>query len=87
MSPRFIDMTRERRRTPSHALAAAVGFASLGVSGGALAQASKQEYPMPRPPREDLTAIERITEDAGVDDRSFLPMRNGKWKFPPLDDR
>ncbi len=29
----------------------------------------------------------RIAEEVGVDDGSFLPIRNGKWKFPPLDER
>ncbi|KAF0097217.1 MAG: sulfatase [Rhodospirillaceae bacterium] len=30
---------------------------------------------------------ERIADEVGVDDGSFLPIRDGKWKFPPLDDR
>ncbi len=30
---------------------------------------------------------ERIADEVGVDDGSFLPIRNGKWKFPPLDER
>lgn len=30
---------------------------------------------------------ERIAEEVGVDDGSFLPIRNGKWAFPPLDER
>lgn len=30
---------------------------------------------------------ERIADEVGVDDGSFLPIRDGKWKFPPLDER
>ncbi|WP_439613417.1 sulfatase-like hydrolase/transferase [Reyranella sp.] len=30
---------------------------------------------------------ERIAEEVGVDDGSFLPIRDGKWAFPPLDER
>lgn len=30
---------------------------------------------------------ERIADEVGVDDGSFLPIRNGKWAFPPLDER
>ena len=30
---------------------------------------------------------ERIAEEVGVDDGSFLPIRDGKWSFPPLDER
>ena len=30
---------------------------------------------------------ERIAAEVGVDDGSFLPIRDGKWKFPPLDER
>lgn len=27
----------------------------------------------------------RIAEEVGVDDGSFLPLRDGKWNFPPVD--
>ncbi|NQW50672.1 MAG: sulfatase-like hydrolase/transferase [Rhodospirillales bacterium] len=30
---------------------------------------------------------DRIADEVGVDDGSFLPIRNGKWAFPPLDER
>lgn len=30
---------------------------------------------------------ERIADEVGVDDGSFLPIRDGKWKFPPLNER
>lgn len=30
---------------------------------------------------------ERIADEVGVDDGSFLPIRDGKWAFPPLDER
>jgi len=30
---------------------------------------------------------DRIADEVGVDDGSFLPIRDGKWKFPPLSDR
>jgi arylsulfatase A-like enzyme len=30
---------------------------------------------------------ERIADEVGVDDGSFLPIRDGKWSFPPLDER
>lgn len=30
---------------------------------------------------------ERIADEVGVDDGRFLPIRDGKWKFPPLDER
>ena len=30
---------------------------------------------------------DRIADEVGVDDGSFLPLRDGKWKFPPLSDR
>ena len=30
---------------------------------------------------------ERIADEVGVDDGSFLPIRGGKWVFPPLDER
>jgi arylsulfatase A-like enzyme len=30
---------------------------------------------------------DRIADEVGVDDGSFLPLRDGKWKFPPLDER
>jgi hypothetical protein len=30
---------------------------------------------------------ERIADEVGVDDGSFLPIRNGKWAFPPLNER
>ena len=43
------------------ALAAAGCIVSaLAGPGSALAQASKQEYPIPTDPSEDLTAIERL---------------------------
>jgi arylsulfatase A-like enzyme len=29
----------------------------------------------------------RIADEVGIDDGQFLPIRDGKWKFPPLDDR
>jgi arylsulfatase A-like enzyme len=39
-----------------------------------------------------LTALNKLTNDlilaeVGVDDGSFLPIRNGKWRFPPASDR
>ena len=30
---------------------------------------------------------ERIADEVGVDDGSSLPIRDGKWAFPPLDER
>jgi len=33
------------------------------------------------------TANDRIADEVGVDDGSFLPIRDGKWAFPPLDER
>ena len=30
---------------------------------------------------------DRIADEVGVDDGSFLPLRDGRWKFPPLDER
>lgn len=30
---------------------------------------------------------ERIDEEVGLDDGSFLPIRNGKWHFPPASER
>lgn len=30
---------------------------------------------------------ERIAQEVGVDDGSFLPIRNGKWFFPPASER
>jgi hypothetical protein len=30
---------------------------------------------------------ERIADEVGVDDGSSLPIRDGKWKFPPLSER
>lgn len=30
---------------------------------------------------------ERIADEVGVDDGAFLPIRDGKWAFPPLDER
>jgi arylsulfatase A-like enzyme len=30
---------------------------------------------------------ERIADEVGIDDGSFLPIRDGKWSFPPLDER
>jgi hypothetical protein len=29
----------------------------------------------------------RIAEEVGLDDGSFLPIRNGKWHFPPASER
>jgi arylsulfatase A-like enzyme len=29
----------------------------------------------------------RLDEEVGVDDGSFLPLRNGKWYFPPASER
>jgi hypothetical protein len=30
---------------------------------------------------------QRIAEEVGVDDGSFLPLRNGKWYLPPAAER
>ncbi len=30
---------------------------------------------------------QRIAEEVGVDDGAFMPIRNGKWSFPPSSDR
>ncbi len=32
-------------------------------------------------------ANERVAEEVGLDDGSFLPLRNGKWHFPPASER
>jgi hypothetical protein len=29
----------------------------------------------------------RIAEEVGIDDGSFLPLRNGKWHFPDAAER
>ena len=29
----------------------------------------------------------RLAEEVGVDDGSFLPIRDGKWYFPPKSER
>jgi hypothetical protein len=29
----------------------------------------------------------RIAEEVGIDDGSFLPLRNGKWHFPEAAER
>ena len=39
-----------------------------------------------------LTALNKLSNDlilteVGVDDGSFLPIRNGKWYFPPANER
>ena len=39
-----------------------------------------------------LTALNKLSNDlilteVGVDDGSFLPIRNGKWHFPPANER
>ena len=30
---------------------------------------------------------ERIAQEVGIDDGSFLPIRNGKWHFPNKNQR
>jgi hypothetical protein len=59
-----------------------VGSILLG-SGSALAQASRQEYPIPRNPSEDLTAIERIfTPPKPAPLTAFAELRE-RWKDTP----
>ncbi len=69
---------------------ARAGLAAAGVlgpvlagSGGALAQASKQEYPIPRNPSEDLTAIERIFTPPKPPPLTAFPELRERWQDTP----
>ena len=69
---------------------AATGLAAAGLigsiisgSGSALAQASKQEYPIPRNPSEDLTAIERIFTPPKPPPLTAFPELRERWKDTP----
>lgn len=57
--------------------------AMLGLPGGAFAQSSKQEYPIPRTPDEDLTAIERIFVPPKPAPLSAFPELRERWKDTP----
>lgn len=59
-----------------------VGSILLG-SGSALAQASKQEYPIPRNTSEDLTAIERIFTLPKPPPLTAFPELRERWKDTP----
>lgn len=67
-------------RAAASALAAAAAFA-LPIS--ALAQASKQEYPIPTDPSEDLTAIERLFSSPKPPPLTAFPELREKWKDTP----
>jgi choline-sulfatase len=46
----------------------------------------------PKKSGELLTSLNKLANDliaaeVGVDDGSFLPIRNGKWYFPPANER
>ena len=64
-------------------LAAAVIGSILAGSGSALAQASKQEYPIPRNPSEDLTAIERIFVPPKPPPLTAFPELRERWRDTP----
>lgn len=71
-------------RTAVSSLAAAgLATAMLGLSNGALAQASKQEYPIPTDPSQDLTAIERIFTRPTPPPLTAFPELREKWKDTP----
>jgi hypothetical protein len=68
----------QRRGNPPIAAASLIAVASLALdkkSYGDLVMAMNTK----------LNA--RIDEEVGVDDGSFLPIRNGKWYFPSPQDR
>ena len=69
---------------------ARTGLAAVGVigsflagSGTAFAQASKQEYPIPRNPSEDLTAIERIFTPPKPPPLTAFPELRERWQDTP----
>lgn len=62
--------------------AALIGSTLLGPAT-ALAQASKQEYPIPRNPSEDLTAIERIFTPPKPAPLTAFPELRDRWKDTP----
>jgi hypothetical protein len=71
--------TRHLHRAAASILAA-VGIAA---SGSALAQASKQEYPIPTNPSEDLTAIERLFSPPKPPPLTAFPELREQWKDTP----
>jgi hypothetical protein len=76
--------TRHLHRASASILAAAgLVAATLALPGSALAQNSKQEYPIPRTPAEDLTAIERIFVPPKPPPLTAFPEVREKWKDTP----
>ena len=71
------------KSAPSLVVAITVGIASLGTTGSALAQASKQEYPIPTDPAEDLTAIERLFTPPKPPPLTGFPELREQWKDTP----
>jgi hypothetical protein len=80
--PRFMDMSHGGQGAV--AVAMVVALASLAGSGSALAQASKQEYPIPRNPSEDLTAIERIFTPPKPPPLTAFPDLRERWGDTPV---
>ncbi|MFN4017786.1 MAG: hypothetical protein ACK4JB_20765 [Reyranella sp.] len=74
---------RARRTRASLPLAVVACLISLGAAGNALAQASRQEYPIPRNPSEDLTAIERIFTPPKPAPLTAFPELRERWKDTP----
>lgn len=72
--------TRHLHRVAASLLAAAGLVAS---SSAALAQASKQEYPIPTNPSEDLTAIERLFSPPKPPPLTAFPELREQWKDTP----
>ena len=64
------------------AVAGFIGSVIAG-SGSVLAQASKQEYPIPRSPLEDLTAIERIFTPPKPPPLTAFPELRERWRDTP----
>jgi len=74
---------RGRPTRASSSVAIVACLASLGTAGDALAQASRQEYPIPRNPSEDLTAIERIFTPPKPAPLTAFPELRERWKDTP----
>jgi hypothetical protein len=74
---------RKGRDRASFVVALVAGLVILGTAGSALAQASKQEYPIPTDPSEDLTAIERIFAPPKPPPLTAFPELREQWKDTP----
>lgn len=61
-----------------------MALSSAGARGHHLAVDRKKNGDLPALNQE---ANRRIAEEVGEDNGHFLPIRDGKWKFPPASER